>query len=307
MGMLIEGKWSESVTDNRMVAGAFIRQRSQFSIRNCCVDVEPMPKRYHLFSSWSCPWSQRAMIVRSLKGLHDAVSMTAAWGPRIEGYSILDGARVRLPGTAKRVRFLHEVYTASDPSYTGRVTVPVLWDSEEQQIVSNESDEISLFFDSLYPDRANFKALVDEKHTEEILLLNQRIYHGFSNAVYEAGYAQSQSVYEEKVSAVFETLDWLESRLTLRKFLVGDQLSLADVYVIPPLLRFSAIYYPLFKCNIYQLSSYHHIGLYIRRMMADQRIRCTFNLHLSKVGYFLDERLNPSGIIPIGPSELEWI
>lgn len=306
MGMLVDGTWTESSADIRLQSGEFVRQDSQFRIDLSKLELNPDPGRYHIFSSWSCPWSQRVMIVRNLRGLQDIVTMSAAWGRRIQGYSITDGSSVQLPGAERYINYLHQVYSASSPAYTGRVTVPVLWDAATQRILSNESDDIAYFLDRLFPGDLGAIRLAPTQHLSSITSINKRVYDGLANAVYEAGYTSNQKTYMEKVSVVFETIDWLDKELQVKTYLVGNQLTLSDVYLIPTILRFSAIYAALFKCNLHPLNRYRHICGYVKSMMADDRIRSTFDLELAKAGYYLDPRLNPVSTIPVGPAHKEW-
>jgi len=306
MGMMIQGKWTEDAKDIRMQDGQFIRQSSQFTKIRQAVPPRPEPGQFHLFSSWSCPWSQRAMIARNLMGLESIVTMSAAWGPRIEGYSISNGENYPVPGTNMEARFLHEIYRLSLPDYTGRVTVPVLWDATGHEILSNESSDIVWWFNQLGSSDAGTPDLFPSELEAEIKLFNDRIYTGLTNAVYEAGNAEKQDVYAAKAEKVAATLVWLDGELADRSFALTSSITVCDVYLIPSLLRFTAIYEPLFKCNLRPLRTLPNVCRYIHQMMEMDAIRSTFDLHKSKVGYYLDKKLNPNMTIPLGPLDLEW-
>ncbi|MEO1701977.1 MAG: glutathione binding-like protein [Pseudomonadota bacterium] len=306
MGMMIQGEWTESTSDPRMQDGKFVRQASQFTRIKSSAPPRPRPGRIHLFSSWSCPWSQRAMIARNLKGLEGTITMSGAWGPRIEGYSISNGDSYPIPGAGKEARFLHEVYRLSLADYTGRVTVPVLWDADNQEILSNESSDIVRWFNMIGDDTENTPDLFPIGSQEEIEILNAKIYHGLTNAVYEAGNAERQDVYEEKARLVAETLLWLNEHLSDKTYILSDAITVCDVYLVPSLLRFTAIYEQLFKCNLVPLRTLPNVCRYVHDMMEIDAIRKTLDLPKAKLGYYLDKKLNPTMTIPLGPTELEW-
>lgn len=307
MGMLIEGAWCEPPEDTRLQSGRFVRQDTTFRHRITPGGrFPPKAGRYHLFASWSCPWSHRTMLARAIKGLTKVVSMTVASGPRIEGYPAGSGGEQPLPGYGRSVRHLHEVYTAAKSDYTGRVTIPVLWDSETATIVNNESSDILAIFNEGFGGLADGPDLYPQALRDEIDFVNAKIYHSFSNAVYEAGYTDRQSIYEDSIELVFQTLDWLDERLAARPFVAGQVLTEADLRLFPTLFRFSAIYAVLFKCNLRPLSSYPAVVAYMKRMVAIPGVGGTMDLAMAKQGYFHDPRLNPTGIVPLGPLVLEW-
>ncbi|WP_285295586.1 glutathione binding-like protein [Aureimonas altamirensis] len=304
--MMVDGDWTEHAADVRMQQGQFYRQPSVFrQLANYGAEIA-RPGRIHLFSSWSCPWSQRAMIARNLTGLHELVSMTSAWGPRIEGYSISHGEPVSVPGVVEEVRFLHEIYKISDPYYTGRVTVPVLWDASKRSILSNESDDIVRWFNDVGRLSGAETDLFPSEYDNEITDFNDKVYNGLANAVYEAGYARRQGVYEAKAKLVASTLIWLDEHFHNREYAVAGKITAADVYLVPCLLRFSAIYEILFKCRLVRIQELKNITRYIGTMISNGSIAETFDLDKAKLGYFLDQEINPSGIVPVGPNDLGW-
>jgi glutathionyl-hydroquinone reductase len=307
MGMLIEGAWCEAAEDPRLQGGHFVRQDTTFRHRITPKGRFPARAgRYHLFASWSCPWSHRTMLARAIKGLGEVVPMTVASGPRIEGYPAGSGGDQALPGLGRSVRHLHEVYTAAKSDYTGRVTIPVLWDGETATIVNNESSDILAIFNEGFGDLADGPDLYPEALRDEIDFVNAKIYHSLSNAVYEAGYTDRQSIHEDSIELVFQTLDWLDARLVSRPFVAGHVLTEADLRLFPTLFRFSAIYAVLFKCNLRPLSSYPALVAYMKRIVAIPGVEGTMNLAMAKKGYFHDPRLNPTGVVPLGPLVPEW-
>ena len=312
--MLVDGKWTANwqpvqATDAR---GGFVRQISGFR-HWVTPDGAAGPTgeggfkaekgRYHLYVALICPWASRTLIARKLKQLEDVVSVSVV-EPALtdEGWRFGDypGAdRDALNGAI----YMHEIYTRADPHYTGRATVPVLWDKQRKTIVNNESADIVRMFD------AGFGALADatfglypEALRAEIDALNNRIYPKLNNGVYRAGFATTQITYEEAFVDVFVMLDELEDRLAARgPFLFGDALTEADVRLFVTLVRFDAAYNGLFKCNLRRLADYPALSAYLARMLAVPGVRETVNVDHIKRGYYSIKSLNPNGIIPLGP------
>ena len=310
MGYLVEGRWSG--TDQRPI-GQFIRGHSQ--IRNWITsDGSPGPSgvggfkaeagRYHLYVSLACPWASRALIFRSLKGLDDrtvGLSITH-WLMAEHGWTFAHGEGVVADGV-NGVEFLHQLYTRANPTYSGRVTVPVLWDKQRHSIVSNESAEIIRMFNSAF-DRvgARLGDYYPEPLRAEIDRINMRIYDTLNNGVYKAGFAGTQESYEAAVVPLFQTLDWLEEHLQSHRFLVGEKPTEADWRLFTTLVRFDAVYYGHFKCNIRRLIDYPNLWAYTRELYQWPGIAATVNLMHIKRHYYMSHRhINPTGIVPVGP------
>ncbi len=316
MGQLIEGRWSDSDEQPTDGKGAFVRPSSKF--RNWVTrtgapgptgegDYAAEPGRYHVFVSSNCPWAHRAIIFRKLKGLEAAISMSLADAPKSQGWSYtrgLDDMKPRADGVFR----LHQVYTAADPAYTGKVTVPTLWDRKRRTIVNNESSEIIRMLNSAFdglgatpgdycPDA--LRAEIDE--------VNAFVYEHVNNGVYRTGFAKTQAAYEEAVAKVFRGLDWLEERLSRQPYLVGSQMTEADWRAFPTLLRFDLVYYSHFKCNLRRLQDYPALSAYTRKLYRWPGIAETCNLATIKSGYYQSmPQLNPSNIVPAGP-DMRWL
>ncbi|MDE0355754.1 MAG: glutathione S-transferase family protein [Deltaproteobacteria bacterium] len=312
MGVLIEGDWHEDgqvQTDSR---GSFVRDDSVF--RNwITADGAPgttggggfgaEPGRYHLFVSPSCPWAHRAMILRKLKHLEDVVSMSSADRPKTAGWSYSRGLDDLEPGDDGVFR-LHQVYTAAKPDYSGKVTVPTLWDRRRRTIVNNESSEIIRMFNSA------FDGLTDVREDyypadlrEEIGRINDFVYEHVNNGVYRAGFAKSQGAYEEAVKKVFHGLDTMEAWLAERRYLAGNRVTEADWRAFPTLLRFDLVYHGHFKCNLRRVQDYPNLCGYLRELYQWPGVRETCDLDGIKAGYYGSQsHVNPTGIVPLGPS-----
>jgi putative glutathione S-transferase len=286
--MLIEGVWNDIPRDTKATGGAFVRPESAF--RDWV--TEPEPGRYRLYVAKSCPWAHRTLIVRALKGLERAIPVLYADPYMAEnGWEFPDG-------------YLHQLYSRANPGYTGRVTVPVLWDEKAQRIVNNESSEIIRMlnrdFDALA--RRKLADLYPEKLRREIDWLNERIYRTVNNGVYRAGFATAQDRYEEAVTQLFRTLDWLEKRLKDRKWLCGSYFTEADVRLFTTLVRFDAVYYSHFKCNLRRLVDYPNLWRYTRRIYALPGVKSTTSLQEIKDHYYRSmKHINPTQIVPKGP------
>jgi putative glutathione S-transferase len=254
--------------------------------------TEPEPGRYRLYVAKSCPWAHRTLIVRALKGLERAIPALYA-DPYMaqNGWEFPDG-------------YLYQVYLRAKPDYTGRVTVPVLWDEKAQRIVNNESSEIIRMLNRDFDAFARRKLadLYPEKLRREIDWLNERIYRTVNNGVYRAGFATAQDKYEEAVTELFRTLDWLEKRLKRRKWLCGSDFTEADVRLFTTLVRFDAVYYSHFKCNLRRLVDYPNLWRYTRRVYALPGVKATTSLKEIKDHYYRSmKQINPTQIVPKGP------
>ncbi|MGX5733905.1 glutathione S-transferase family protein [Bosea thiooxidans] len=312
MGLLVDGRWQDQWYDTAKSGGRFVRSESAF--RNWVTPdgaagpsgkggFKAEPGRYHLYVSLACPWAHRTLIFRKLKGLEDAISLSVVhWLMAENGWTFASGEGV-VPDSFGGARFLHEVYTRADPHYSGRVTVPVLWDKQGGTIVSNESSEIIRMLNSAF-DGVGAKPgdYYPERLRPEIDALNERIYGTVNNGVYKAGFATTQAAYEEAVKPLFETLDWLEERLGSRRFLTGDGLTEADWRLFTTLIRFDPVYVGHFKCNIRRIADYPRLSAYLRTLYHVEGVAGTVNFAHIKGHYYESHRtINPTGIVPVGP------
>ncbi|MCO4762480.1 MAG: glutathione S-transferase family protein [Myxococcales bacterium] len=308
MGLLIDGQWHDRWYDTKSSGGRFVRSEAQ--CRNQ-VGAEqdghirfPVEKdRYHLYVSMACPWAHRTLIFRAIKGLEDVISVSTVDALMLEHGWKLSADDL---GPVADVTFMHEVYTRSDPAYSGRVTVPVLWDKKQQVIVNNESSEIIRMFDTVFSSIATDSDGIDSYPAhlrEEIDEVNARVYDTVNNGVYRAGFATSQHAYTEAVTQLFGTLDWLEQRLNHQTWLVGETLTEADWRLFTTLIRFDAIYHGHFKCNLRRLADYPNLTALTRRLCQMPKIAGTIDLkHAHQHYYGSHASINPTGIIPIGPA-----
>ncbi|MBS7545756.1 glutathione S-transferase family protein [Ancylobacter oerskovii] len=321
MGLLVDGKWADTWYDTKSTGGRFERTVTRF--RNWITpDGAPGPTgeggfaaepgRYHLYVSYACPWAHRTLIFRQLKQLQDLVDVDVV-DPHMgeEGWVFAGHApRPTLGATADTVlgtQRLYEVYLAADPHYSGRVTVPVLWDRKRGTIVSNESAEIIRMFNSAFgaftPDRHDY---YPEPLRADIDALNARIYDAVNNGVYKAGFATRQEAYEEAVRALFAMLDELEARLADGPFLFGATQTEADWRLFTTLIRFDAVYVGHFKCNIRRIADYPNLSRYLKALYEVPGVAGTVNLtHIKRHYYESHKTINPTGIVPVGP-ELAW-
>jgi putative glutathione S-transferase len=315
--MLIDGIWSDKwhPFQAKDAEGRFLRQSSQF--RNWITDDGgPGPSgeggfkaeagRYHLYASLNCPWASRTLLTRKLKRLDDAITVaivapfTTDQGWQFGGFPGSD--EDELNGAT----YLHEIYTRVNPDYTGRATVPVLWDKQRQTIVNNESSEIIRMLNRTFDGHGDESIdLYPDARAGEIDGLNARIYDQLNNGVYRAGFAASQEAYEEAVIAVFAMLDELEERLSDdRDYLFGDRVTEADVRLFVTLVRFDPAYHGLFKCNLRRLANYRHLSAFTRRIIDLPGARDTVNFEHIKAGYYSIRALDPNGIVPLGPANV---
>ena len=311
--MLIDGKWTSDwqpvqATDAK---GGFVRQTSSF--RNWVTPngqpgstghggFKAEAGRYHLYVALICPWASRTLIARKLKRLEDALGVSVVEPALTEqGWRFGD-----FPGsdrdTINRAVYLHELYTRAEPHFTGRATVPVLWDKKTGTIVNNESADILRILNSGFGALADDSVdLYPEKLRRDIDAWNERIYPALNNGVYRAGFATTQEAYEEAFHGVFDMLQELEAHLASRKFLVGEHLTEADIRLFVTLIRFDVAYHGLFKCNLRRIADYPALTAYLRRMLAIPGVRETVNIDHIKRGYYSIKALNPNGIVPLGP------
>jgi glutathionyl-hydroquinone reductase len=313
MGLLVEGRWQDVWYPTKSTGGRFVRKDAAF--RNwITADGSAGPTgeggfkaeagRYHLYVSLACPWAHRTLIMRALKGLEDKISVSVVhWLMLERGWTFADGPGV-VADAVNHSEFMHQIYTAADPHYTGRVTVPVLWDKHRRAIVNNESSEIIRMLNSAF-DAIGAKPgdYYPQALRADIDPVNARIYDTLNNGVYKAGFATTQAAYEEAVLPLFETLDWLEQRLADRRFLFGDSLTEADIRLFTTLIRFDAVYVGHFKCNIRRLADYPNLSAYARDIYQWPGVSGTVNFDHIKRHYYESHRsINPSGIVPVGPA-----
>lgn len=307
MGMLLNGAWSEQ--DTAIQDGAFVRSPSSYDrpiADDTIAAISAYPGRFVLIVSMSCPWSQRTLLVRAVKGLSNLLPIHVAGGPRIEGYPVAAGAEWTPPGLDRPIVHLHQLYAASDPNFTGRVTVPVLWDSLARTIVSNDSAQIMRALDAVRCAGAPDFTLHPPHLAAEMDELNDFIYDGLSNAVYRAGFAEKQAAYDEAVALVFQTLQSLEDRLTQRRYLLGSALTEADLRLFPTLVRFDAVYAILARCSLRRLVDHPNLWAYARDVYAWPGVADTVDMDALRHGaYEADRTHNPFGIVAIAP-DVDW-
>ncbi len=262
---------------------------------------KPDPGRYHLYVAWNCPWAHRTLLAREILGLQDTISVAYARPRRTDQGWVYD-AEGEFSDPELGVHALHEVFARQRPAYTGRLTVPVLWDRENKQIVSNESAEIIRMFTHF----GHGPDLYPRPLRDEIDAWNDRIYATLNNGVYRAGFARTQEAYEQAVGEVFATLDAIEERLTEAEWLVGDQFTEADLRLFPTLARFDVAYHYAFKCNLRRIMDYPALWTYARRIHVMPGVAGTVRFDVYKQGYFSPSELrNPLGIVPLGPV-IDW-
>ena len=299
MGLLVQGKWVDQWYDTKKTNGRFVRKESPF--RNFIGDKKFPAEagRYHLYISHACPWAHRTAIFRQLKGLEDIISMSVVEAYMGENGWVLGADNDPVNGK----EFLHQVYTLADSAYTGRVTVPVLWDKKTATIVSNESSEIIRMFNSGFNDiTGNRLDFYPEGWRAEIDTVNDFIYGTTNNGVYKAGFATTQHVYTEEVTKLFAALDTLEERLNTQRYLVGDQLTEADIRLFTTLVRFDPVYVGHFKCNIRRIADYANLLQYVRDIYQTANIRETVHMdHIKEHYYTSHTSINPTQIVPFGP------
>ena len=312
MGLLVEGKWQDEWYDTESNQGRFIRSESRF--RNWVTkDGSPGPSgtggfkaeadRYHLYVSHACPWANRTMIYRSIKGLEGMISLSVVhWHLGEHGWTFEPGDGV-IPDPMFNAKYYYEIYTAADPGYSGRVTVPGLWDKRSNTIVSNESSEIIRMFNSAFDEAGARQGDYYPEHLrDEIDAINSRVFRTLNNGVYRAGFATSQEAYEEAVYPLFDTLEWLEDSLQNRRYLTGSRITEADWRLFTTLIRFDPVYVSHFKCNRKRLVDYPNLWAYTRDLYQQPGVAETVNMEHIKKSYFGSHSMvNPTGIVPVGP------
>ncbi|MFC0339113.1 putative glutathione S-transferase [Kushneria avicenniae] len=312
MGLLVDGQWVDRWYDTRGNDGEFVRESAK--LRDWVTpDGEPGPDgrssvsagpdRFHLYVSLACPWAHRVLIMRRLKGLSGlmGVSVTSPYMLK-EGwtYELEEGSS---GDPVNGVRRHYQLYTLTDEHYTGRVTVPVLWDKKKSRIVNNESADLMRIFNTAFDElTGNQLDLYPAPLREEIDRINDEVYDRVNNGVYKAGFATEQKVYEKHVTALFEMLDRLEALLEERRYLAGEYLTEADIRLFTTLVRFDSVYYSHFKCNLNRIEDYSALSSYLRELYQWPGIADTVNMsHIKRHYYGSHPSINPNGIVPLGP------
>ena len=314
MARMVDGAWTDN--DGSATGSDGRWRRTETVFRNwITADGSPgptgdggfaaAPGRYHLFVALNCPWAHRTLIMRALKGLQDAIGVSIAAPRRDADGWVYPADRPRFADPLLGVHALHQVYARADAHYTGRVTVPVLWDQERETIVSNESADIVRMlngaFDSGDADRVDY---CPDDLRDDIDALNARIYRDVNNGVYRVGFARTQDAYDSALAPLFDTLDWLDARLADRRYLLGDRQTEADWRLFPTLARFDTAYYGAFKCNVRRIADYAHLWPYARDLYQTPGIAETVDFDIYKQGYYApSSHRNPYGIVPAGPAD----
>ena len=314
MGLLVEGQWHDQWYDTKASGGKFVRSESQF--RHTLVATAPAegedgvdyflaePNRYHLYVSLACPWAHRTLIVRALKGLESLISVSVVHPVMKEnGWTFETDFEAATGDSLLGKTFLHQIYTATQSDYSGRVTVPVLWDKKHNCIVNNESSEIirmlNTAFDDLGAKQGHFYPSELRDQIDEV---NEWIYPMINNGVYRAGFATSQDAYNEAVAEVFEGLDRVEAILASQRYLVGDVFTEADIRLFTTLVRFDPVYVSHFKCDLHRIADYPNTREYLREIYQMTGVADTVDLDHIRTHYFVShDMINPTGVIPLGP------
>ncbi|AXR06475.1 glutathione S-transferase family protein [Salinimonas sediminis] len=306
MGLLVDGKWQDKWYDTDKNAGKFERQEASF--RHWIQDAQdarfpPQRDRYHLYVSLACPWAHRTLIMRQLKDLQDIISVSVVSPEMLDNGWTFAGYPDATGDTLYRKQFLYELYTMADAHVTTRVTVPLLWDKQQKTIVSNESADIIRMFNSEFNTlTGNTDDYYPAQLAQEIEQVNALVYHNINNGVYKAGFATTQSAYEEAVTSLFRALDTIEQRLVHQRYLCGKQFTEADWRLFTTLIRFDAVYYGHFKCNIRRIADYPALSGYMRELYQHPGVSQTVNLnHIKHHYYFSHTMVNPTQVVPLGP------
>ncbi|MEM0947559.1 MAG: glutathione S-transferase family protein [Pseudomonadota bacterium] len=317
MGQLVDGVWQDTWYDTKASGGKFVRSTAKY--RNWITrNGEPGPSgesgfqaeadRYHLYVSYACPWAHRALIFRSLKGLKNLIGVSVVHPDMMsDGWSFQSDYPKATGDTLYGLPFARDIYTKADPNTSGRVTVPILWDTSRETIVSNESSEIIRMFNSAFDHlTGNNDDFWPEELRDEIEEVNARVYRDVNNGVYKSGFATSQEAYDEAVTALFDALEWLENRLSNRRYLVGDRVTEADWRLATTLFRFDPVYHLHFKCNRKRLIDFPNLWAYARELYQLPGVAETVNFdHIVRHYHYSHETINPHRIIPINPV-LDW-
>ena len=313
MGVMVDGQWHDKWIDTKSNGGRFLRSEAQF--RNwITADGSAGPSggggfkaaagRYHLYIGNACPWAHRAIIFRSLKGLEGKIGLSVVhWFMADHGWTFAPGDGV-IADPINAAQYVYEIYLAADPLYSGRVTIPILWDKDRNTIVSNESSEIIRMFNSSFDGAGATSGDYYPVHLrDEIDSINERVYDTVNNGVYKCGFATSQQAYNEAIEPLFASLDWLEGLLEERKYLVGESVTEADWRLFTTLIRFDPVYVGHFKCNKRRLIDYPNLSRLTRDLYAHPGVAETVDMeHIKNHYYASHESINPSRVVPAGPA-----
>ena len=312
MGLLVNGQWQDKWYDTDNNQGEFKREAAQ--LRNWVTEdgsagqsgdagFKAEKDRYHLYVSLACPWAHRTLIFRHLKGLEDYISVSVVSPDMLEHGWTFDKDNHSTGDALFNSDFMHQIYTRNKADYSGRVTVPVLWDKKTQRIVSNESAEIIRMFNSAFNAlTGNERDFYPQSLRSEIDEVNEFVYHNINNGVYRAGFATTQEAYTEAFDDLFAALDKIEQRLTANRYLVGDTLTEADWRLFTTLIRFDSVYVGHFKCNLRTIESYPAISNYLRELYQIEGVSKTVDFyHIKRHYYFSHTMINPTQVVPKGP------
>lgn len=308
MGLLVDGQWQDRWYDTSNSGGRFVREDAQFrgSIdagEEGSGDHPAESGRYHLYVSLACPWAHRTLIVRALKGLEDHIGVSAVSPIMLEQGWTFEESEGSTGDALHGFDYMHQIYTRANADYSGRVTVPVLWDNAKQAIVNNESSEIIRILGGAFDGiTGNTLDLYPQALREDIDHWNARIYPAINNGVYRAGFATTQSAYEEAYNELFAVLDELDAHLATRRYLAGEQLTEADIRLFTTLIRFDAVYHGHFKCNRNRLEDFNALPAYVRDIYQLPGVAETVDFHHIKTHYYASHKtINPTGVVPVGP------
>ena len=308
MGQLVGGVWQDNWYDTSKSGGAFVRSATRF--RNWVTPdgaetgFKADSGRYHLYVSHACPWAHRTMIFRAIKGLEAHIPVSVVHPDMLsEGWTFGTDYNGTTGDTLFGLPFLRDIYLAADPAISGRVTVPVLWDTVSGTIVSNESSEIIRMFNSAFDGiTGNTDDYWPVDLRDQIAPINARIYDSLNNGVYKCGFATTQAAYDAAIGPLFATLDWLEERLSQARYLMGDRLTEADWRLFTTLIRFDPVYHGHFKCNRARIVDYPNLWGYVRDLYQMPGVAATVHMdHITRHYYFSHDSINPSRIVPVGP------
>ncbi|MBF24694.1 glutathione S-transferase family protein [Neopusillimonas maritima] len=312
MGLLVDGKWHDDWYDTKKTGGRFIRTEAQF--RNWVTadgaagptgegGFKAEPGRYHLYVSLACPWAHRTLIFRKLKGLENMIDISIVhFFMGRQGWSFEPGEGV-VPDTVNHCDYVHQLYTLTQPDYTGRVTIPILWDKERKVIVSNESSEIIRMFNSAFDDiGAKEGDYYPVDLHQEINAVNELVYNSVNNGVYRSGFATTQDAYDEAVTELFDALESLELRLSRQRYLTGDRITEADWRLFTTLVRFDPVYHGHFKCNLKRIVDMPNLWGFTRELYQWHGVAETVDFkHIKNHYYQSHATVNPTGVVPKGP------
>ena len=302
MGLLVDGRWQNDWYDTTSTGGEFIRKDAQFRHWIGDPDFEAEAGRYHLFVSLACPWAHRTLIFRKLKKLEHIIRTTIVDARMLEHGWVF--SEISQDNPIEGIDYLSQVYTTANASFSGRVTVPVLWDKKRRTIVNNESSEIIRIFNSAFNDLTGDQSdYYPERLQAQIDDINQSVYDNINNGVYRAGFATTQSAYEAAFQRLFDTLNMVEQRLGQQRYLVGDLITEADWRLFTTLIRFDAVYYGHFKTNLRRIEDYPNLSNYVRDLYQIDGVADTVDIEHIKTHYYVSQTtVNPTQIVPVGPS-----